>query len=404
MYERAVRAPTLVLDLTPLDTDSRLRGFGRYVLTLARGIAALPASERAGMRLLGLTHLGWDGSYRVIDRLDSWSGEANVKRDDPRQHLLWAYRRRVALSTALRRIGADAVHLLTPDATPLAMWLAGGCKKVVTCHDLIDLRWPDHYLPPMKGGRTFGPMILRRRYTSADHIVAISDESANDLKRFFGIAPEKITRVYNSIDHAKWTATPGDADAWVLENHGLSDGRYLVYVGDLDWRKNAEGMISGLSHARRSGAGDVALVLCGQLNDAKRTKVLRLAAEAGVSDAVKLVGFVSDADLAALYRRSLAHLFVSRDEGFGLTVIEAMACGAPVITTRSGSLGEVAGEDALLCDPEDPAAIGDAIARLAGDPMLRDHLREAGISRAARFTVERQARETVAVYRRVLGV
>jgi len=394
--------PTVVLDMTPLDTDSRLRGFGRYVLTLARGLAALPASERGGLRLLGLTHLGWDGSYKVTDRLDSWSGEADVKSDPVRQHFAWAYRRRVALSIALRRMGADLVHLATPDATPLAMW-ASGCKKLVTCHDLIDLRWPDQYLSPAKGGKVFGPLILRRRYTSADHILAISDESAKDLGRFFGISPAKITRVYNAIDHAKWSPEDRGRDATVVTGHGLVDRRYLVYVGDLDWRKNLEGMLFGLAHARREGAPDVVLALCGQISADKRERVLRMAGEAGVTDAIKLLGYVSDDDLAALYRRSLAHLFVSRDEGFGLTVVEAMACGAPVVTTRGGSLGEVAGDDALLCDPEDREAIGRAILSLACDGALADRLRAAGVARAARFSVERHARETLALYRRLVG-
>lgn len=402
MYERPVREPTVVLDMTPLDTDSRLRGFGRYVLTLARGLAALPAEERAGIRLLGLTHLGWDGSYRVTDRLDSWAGEADVKTKSAQQHFEWAYRRRVAISTALRRIGADLVHLATPDATPLGMWTTR-CKKLVTCHDLIDLRWPDHYLPPKKGGKLFGPLILRRRYRSADHVVAISEESKRDLQRFLGVSPDKITRVYNAIDHARWSPVDDGRDAEVVAARGLVDRRYLVYVGDLDWRKNLEGMLFGLAHARRAGARDVKLVHCGFLSADKRERFERMAAEAGVHDAVALLGFVSDEDLASLYRRSLAHLFVSRDEGFGLTVVEAMACGAPVITTRGGSLGEVAGDDALLCDPEDQPAIGRAILALAQDAALSERLRAAGVARAARFTVERNARETLAVYRKLVG-
>lgn len=398
-----MREPTVVLDMTPLDTDSRVRGFGRYVLTLARGLAALPASERAGMRLLGLTHLGWDGSYKVTDRLDSWAGEADVKTDPVRQHFAWAYRRRVAISTALRRMGADLVHLATPDATPLGMWTTR-CKKLVTCHDLIDLRWPDHYLPPKKGGKLFGPLILRRRYRSADHIVAISEESKKDLQRFLGVPPAKITRVYNAIDHAKWTPDDRGRDAAIVAAHGLVDRRYLVYVGDLDFRKNLEGMLFGLAHARRAGASDVSLAFCGQLSNDKRERVTRMAEEAGVADSIKLLGFVSDDDLAGLYRRSLGHLFVSRDEGFGLTVVEAMACGAPVITTNGGSLGEVAGDDALLCDPEDQPAIGRAIVALSQDDGLVARLRQAGVARAARFSVERHARETLAVYRRLVNV
>jgi len=394
-----VREPLVVLDLTALDTDSRLRGFGRYVLTLARGLAALPESERAGLRLVGLTQLGWDGSYRVTERLDSWSGEADVKQDPGKQHLAWAYRRRVAIARALRGLDADLVHLPTPDSTPLGMW-ATHCKKLVTCHDLIDFRLPDQYFKWFKGGPVFGPMIHRRRYHSADHVLAISEETKKDLQRFLQVEPAKITRVYNSIDHAKWKPT-GEGDDEVVAKYGLS-GAFLIYVGDVDWRKNVEGMAGGIAHAREQGA-DVTIAFAGRLSDEKRERVLGHFRNAGVEQHVRLLDYVPDGDLAALYRSSLAHLFVSRDEGFGLTVVEAMACGAPVITTRSGSLGEVAGDDALLVDPEDHAAIGAAIVLLNLDPSLRADLARRGLARAAQFTSERQARETLAIYRRMLS-
>jgi glycosyltransferase involved in cell wall biosynthesis len=394
-----VREPLVVLDLTALDTDSRLRGFGRYIMTLARGLAALPESERAGLRLLGLTHLGWDGSYRVTDRLDAWTGEADVKNNPANQHLKWAYRRRVAIARALRKLDADLVHLPTPESTPLGMWMTH-CKKLVTCHDLIDLRLPDQYLTWMKGGRLFGPTIHRRRYHSADHVLAISEESKKDLVRFLALEPSKITRVYNSIDHDKWKPS-GENDDEVVAKYGLS-GDFLIYVGDVDWRKNVEGMAGGLARAREQGA-DVTIAFAGKLTPEKRERVLGHFRKEGVEQKVHLLGYVPDNELAALYRKSLAHLFVSRDEGFGLTVVEAMACGAPVITTRSGSLGEVAGEDALLVDPEDHGAIGAAIVLLSIDPSLRADLGRRGVARAAQFTSERQARETLAVYRRMLG-
>jgi glycosyltransferase involved in cell wall biosynthesis len=394
-----VREPLVVLDLTALDTDSRLRGFGRYVLTLARGLAALPESERAGLRLVGLTHLGWDGSYRVTDRLDSWSGEADVKKDPGKQHLAWAYRRRVGIARALRSLDADLLHLPTPDSTPLAMSLTH-CKKLVTCHDLIDFRLPEQYLKWIKGGPVFGPMIHRRRYHSADHVLAISEETKRDLQRFLEVAPAKITRVYNAIDHSKWQPR-GDDDEAAVAKYGLS-GSFLLYVGDVDWRKNIEGMAGGLARAREQGA-EVTIAFAGRLSEEKRERVLAHFRNEGVERQVQLLDYVPDDDLAALYRKSLAHLFVSRDEGFGLTVVEAMACGAPVITTHSGSLGEVAGKDALLVDPEDHAAIGAAIVLLNIDPSLRADLGRRGVARAAQFTSERQARETLAIYRRMVG-
>jgi glycosyltransferase involved in cell wall biosynthesis len=389
--------PTVVLDLTALDTDSRLRGFGRYVLTLARGLASVP---HGNITLLGLTHLDWSGNYRVTERIDAFRGEADVKINPSKQHLAWAYRRRVALATAVRRIGADLVHLPTPEATPLGMWTTR-CKKLVTCHDLMELRSPEHYLTWMKGGPLFGPAILRRRYRSADHVLAISETSANDLRRFLHVPDERITRVYNAIDHDKWRPERKPTDAATAQRYGLA-GAFLLYVGDLDWRKNLEGMLAGLAHARKEGS-DVTLAFAGRLSADKRARVEAMANELHVADAIRLLDYVPDEDLAALYRCSLGHLFVSRDEGFGLTVVEAMACGAPVITTNGGSLGEVAGGDALLVDPEDASAIGGAIVSLQRDPGLRERLRRQGITRASRFSIDRQAEETFAIYRRLVS-
>ncbi len=395
-------APLVVFDLTPLDTSSRLRGFGRYVRTLALGLAALPRSAFDGMRLVGLTHLGWDGSYRVTEDLASFAGEADVRTNPSRQHLLWAYRERVALARAMHGLGASLLHIGAPDATPLGLALTG-CKRLVTCHDLIEHHYPKQYLRAARLGPFLGRKIVKRKYVSADHVLAISDATARDLRSFIGLPASKITRVYNSIDTDAFRPEPQADDAERVARHGLGDRPFLIYVGDLDWRKNVEGMMGGLARARALGA-DVTLALAGKLSEARLAQVDAAARAAGVEASVKLLGYVDDRDLAALYRRCLAHLFVSRIEGFGLTVGEAMACGAPVITTHGGSLGEVAGDAGMVVDPEDHSAIGRAIAELARDERLRDELRAAGPPRARSFSVERQARETLAVYRRMLSI
>jgi glycosyltransferase involved in cell wall biosynthesis len=123
----------------------------------------------------------------------------------------------------------------------------------------------------------------------------------------------------------------------------------------------------------------------------------------GVSDAVRMLGFVSDDELAVLYRAASAHVLVSRCEGFGLTVVEAMASGCAVLTTRGGSLDEVAGDAALTVDPDDHAAIGDALLRLASDAALRADLAERGRKRAPQFSRAVQATAMARAYRRLLG-
>src|SRR5690606_27899472 len=161
-------------------------------------------------------------------------------------------------------------------------------------------------------------------------------------------------RVYNGVDVERWgapsTAIPSD----VANRYGLKKP-FVLYVGDGDWRKNIEGMIGGLARARAEGI-EVDLAWAGKLAPSRSEAPEREARAAAVADAVHALGYVPDDDLRELYRAARAHLFVSRAEGFGLTVVEAMAAGCPVITTKAGSLAEVAGDSALAVDPEDHAA------------------------------------------------
>lgn len=392
--------PIVVFDLTPLDTDSRLRGFGRYVRTLARGLMALPAAEKAGLRILGLTGLTWGGKASYTEDLASFEG--TVQKLDKAQHLRWAYRHRVALTPAMVKLGARVLHQGTPEATPLGLHLTR-CKHLVTCHDLIDLRFPKQYLGAAMGWEIGGNLILRRRFRRPDHLLAISDCTAGDLTHFIGVAPSKITRVYNSIEASIFHADRPASDDAVLSKRGLSRDGYLLYVGDLDWRKNVEGMLFGLQQAKHLGA-HVPLAFAGALGPEKVERLEGLARAAGVSNEVLRLGYVADDELAALYRNALAHVFVSRAEGFGLTVAEAMACACPVITTAGTSLAEVAGDAGVDVDPEDPAAIGRAIARVASDGALRDELRRRGVERARLFAPENQARGTLSIYRRMCGL
>jgi glycosyltransferase involved in cell wall biosynthesis len=145
------------------------------------------------------------------------------------------------------------------------------------------------------------------------------------------------------------------------------------------------------------------LVWLGKLSD-ERTRALHAEAEAlGAASACKFLGYVADSALKAVYRAALATLFVSRAEGFGYPVLEAMASGCPVVTSNVSSLPEVAGEAALLVDPGNPEAIAEAIASLAREPALRQALKLRGLERARQFSLAAQARETLAVYRHLLA-
>jgi glycosyltransferase involved in cell wall biosynthesis len=393
---------TVLLDLTSLDTPSRNRGHGRYVRELALGLAELPEAERGGLEFLALTHLTLGGAYRVTEDLTAFTGSPGQSSPGPKEHYRWAYARRFGLARALRRIGAGAVHLADPNASPLFMGLTK-CKKIVTCHDVIPARYPAVYFGIRDGGPRLGLAIERRRYQSADLVIAISDATERDAQAILGVRSERMTRVYNGVDVERWQAEPRLDATEVRCRYGLLDKPFALYVGGPDWHKNVEGMLAGLAAARLQ-AKEVHLAWAGKLNPAQTEELARLLQKFGVEQAVSFLGFVPDEDLAMLYRHARAHVLVSWCEGFGLTVVEAMASGCPVLTTRAGSLEEVAGEAALTVDPADPAQIGSALVRLFRDSKLRAQLIERGRVRAPRFSRAVQARGMIRAYSSLLSV
>jgi glycosyltransferase involved in cell wall biosynthesis len=392
---------TVLIDMTPLDTQSRYRGFGRYVRALGLGLGGLPAEQKQGVRILGLTRLGWDGSYEVTEDIAGFEGNPDVPKPQKADHYKVCWRKRVALWKAVRSIDPDLVHLGDPGGTPVGRALTRA-KWLTTCHDLIGMRIPEHYFSSASGGRVIGPLIERRRYVSPDHLIAISDCTRDDLRRFFDVPADKITRIYRGCDTAAWKR-PLEA-SWRdrVAKRGLAGKPFLLYVGDTDWRKNVEGMVFGLAEAKKLGV-DVDLAFAGMLSQARIDRIDALAREAGVTASIKRLGYVDDDDLLALFRAAVAHIFVSRAEGFGITVIESMAAGCPVITTKASSLGEVAGDAALTADPEDHPAIGRAIATFANDEPLRQRYVEAGKARAEMFSLRAEADQTLALYRKLLA-
>ncbi len=391
--------PTALLDLSVLATDTRTRGIGRYVTDLGRGLSSL-ARGSDDLRVVGLERLSWSGKARVtediaaaIERLTSQAARRDA-------HQSWANRTRVALARATRALQPDLVHSGHPNATPLGRL---PCPRVVTCHDLVPLRFPDKYLALGDGYRAGRERLDHRRFHTADHVIAVSQTTANDLVSLLGVPSERITVVHNGVDLSRWSSEPGEHDAAVRTRHALDDRNYVLYVGGADWHKNHEGMLAGIARARRLAPGlDVVLAWAARLDRNERRDVKRSARANGAADALLLLGYVPDDELAALYRGAAAQLFVSRAEGFGYPLVEAMAAGCPVIASNQPSTAEIAGDAALLVDPEDPDAIARAIVELGSSASRRQDLSRRGTVRAGRFTLERMAEGTLNVYRRVL--
>jgi glycosyltransferase involved in cell wall biosynthesis len=395
------RPKRILLDLTPLDTPSGPRGIGRYIRELALGLSELRSGELDGIEIIGLTALGWTGRCETTRDIGSYRGGPRSGAPTEMDSYYWAYRQRLALWRAAKRVGADAVHICDPHATPLFLGMAG-CRKIVTCHDLVPTRFPDHYFGVRDGGAYVGRRIERRRYRSADLVVAISDATRGDVISLLGVPAERVVRVHNGVDVSWWAAEPTAAVETTLDRFQLRGRDYVLYVGGSDWRKNTPGMMAALAHARAGGV-DLRLAWAGHLQSGHIEGVEAEARRFGVLEAVDRLGYVTDDDLRALYRAARAHLLISRCEGFGLTVVEAMAAGCPVVTTDGGSLGEVAADAALRMDPDDPRAIGDALLRLCREPELAADLRRRGRERAPVFSRAAQAQAMARVYRAFLA-
>jgi len=312
----------------------------------------------------------------------------------------WSYPLRLYAGRAVHRAGAGLLHLTAPNATPLRL---GGVPSVSTCHDLIPYRFPEHYAGVEDGFRWGRRALDRRRYRSAQHVIAISRATAADLQEHLGLGSERVSVVSSGIDAARWVAPAGAQDATHLRQLRLSGRRFICYVGDADWRKNGEGMLRALAKLRDSDA-TLELVWLGKPSSLANDRARRAEAErCGVARACHFLGYVSDAELGAVYRSALATLLVSRAEGFGYPVLEAMAAGCPVIASNTSSLPEVAGGAAVLVDPEKPGDIAEAVAQLARDSSRRQDLIRRGQTRAGELSLVAQARGTLAVYRALLN-
>lgn len=274
-----------------------------------------------------------------------------------------------------------------------------GVKIVSFVYDLIPLIFPEVMAQQPFSIKVGWPLNFRKLKES-DAILTISSATKDDIVKVLGIPRERISVVYPGIDHGLFnTVNAGDDVALRrLRDRYAIEGNYFIYVGDTDWRKNLRRVLA----AHASLAEDVKLVLIGRR--ALHDRVLHdWIAEFGLEGRVVLTGFVPEEDLPPLYGAALALAFPSIYEGFGFPVAEAMACGCPVITANVSSLPEVAGDAAILVDPESVEEIAAAMERVIRDGVLRSRMAAAGIRQAAQFSWESCARQVLKVVGSLAG-
>lgn len=271
--------------------------------------------------------------------------------------------------------------------------LACRVPSVVTVHDLAFLAYPAAFHPAK---RRYLTAMTRLSVHRARRVIAVSAHTRDDLVHHFGVRPERIAVIPNAADERYRPADDPAVVARFKAEHHLPD-RVILFVGTLEPRKNLRRLIEAFALLGDAEA-DVRLVIVGA-SGWLTSDLAPLVQAHGLSDRIIFPGYVPDDDLPRWYQAATVFCYPSLYEGFGLPVLEAMACGTPVVTSRTSSLPEVAGDAALLIDPTDGDGIAHALRTVLPDDARRQEMSAAGIARSRLYAWERTAAATLDVIR-----
>ncbi len=283
-----------------------------------------------------------------------------------------------------------APHYVLP---PLAQ-----CKSVVTIHDVIHLLFPQYL--PSRLAYAYARASLWAAVRRSDRILTVSETSKNDILRRFKVAAEKVVVIYNAIDE-RFNVEPSEEQVERVRQRYQLDEQFVLYVGNIKPHKNLERLIEAFDLLRRGGFEHLRLLIIGD-EISKYPALRRTVHVHKLHKSVRFLGFVPIETLAVLYRLADVFVFPSLYEGFGLPPVEAMASGAPVVTSNVSSLPEVVGEAALLVDPYDPESIADGMRQVLTDDALRETLRARGFAKAQQYSWQRSVEQVHRIYMEVL--
>jgi glycosyltransferase involved in cell wall biosynthesis len=357
-------------------------GAGVYAIELVRAMTRRDARDGYAIFTRG------DWFDDAVDGRRNWRIE-RVEASSRATRSLWEQTR---LPRELTRLGIDVLHS-THHTLPLRRMRA---RRVVTVHDLTFMRIPERY-PASR--RLYMTASTRASVRVADAVIVPSQTVCNDVLELLPVPPSKLHVVYEAAA-ARFRPRGREASRAVAVKYGVEQP-YVLSVGSLEPGKNRGRLIRAMHALRREGI-DRMLLVAGQ-KAWKHEGDRALVEELGMDDRVVFAGYVPDDDLPALYSACDVFAFPSLYEGFGVPVLEAMACGAPVLTSNASATAEVAGDAALLVDPMSVDSICDGLKRLLTDPGLRDSYVRRGLERDAQFSWRRAADETYDVYTQVAG-
>ncbi len=358
-------------------------GVGRYVRNLVGAMARSEAAPRLRLYLPRSMDADWGAGVeeRVLGLPGALGGLDNA--------FTWNH---VRLPAHLAREPVDLLHgpfYTLPAVCP--------CPAVVTIHDISFALHPEWFTRRARlafGG--FAASSARR----ARHVLTVSECSRRDIIDRFGVPASRVTAVHLAPDPGFTPVSDPDRIAAVRAKYGAPEG-YILYVGSISPRRNIPRLLDAFARVARDRK-DAFLLIAGSV-EPPSPPVDPLIRARGLERRARCTGYVDGADLPALYSGASLVAYPSLYEGFGLPVVEAMACGVPVIASNTSCFPEVAGDAALLVDPHDTGALAEGIAALLSDARLRESLVARGLRRASEFSWDRAAEATIAVYRAALA-
>ncbi|QHG18337.1 glycosyltransferase family 1 protein [Nostoc sp. ATCC 53789] len=297
--------------------------------------------------------------------------KGNLKR------LLWT---QLKLPSLYKQMKSTLLFSPIPEAP-----LFSSCPYVVTVHDLIPLRFPQWFSITQ---RLYCSYYIRAVIQQSKHVICNSMATAQDLNSFLGVSEEKITAIPLAYDIKNFLCLD------------LSTQNYFLYLGRHNPYKNPERLITAF--AALPNYKDYELWLAGPTDARYTPSLIAQVAELGITNQVKFLDYIPYSELPKIINEAIALVFPSLWEGFGLPILEAMACGTPVITSNLSSLPEVAGDAAILIDPYNTGEITEAMQAIATDSGLRSHLSSQGITHSQQFSWEKTGKATVEVLSRYM--
>ena len=304
----------------------------------------------------------------------------------------------LALAVKVHRLQPDlyhAPHYVLPASLP--------CPSVVTVHDLIHLLYP-RFLPN-RAAAIYAGWMIDRALRRSERVIAVSESTRRDLVQRCPDRADGLRVIYNGVDERFRAASRGGphaAGANELRAGDSSARPYVLNVGNPKPHKNLDNLLRAWRLAVDRLEGGIELVCVGAKTDTP-SSLIRLRGKLGLEDSVRFVGHVDDEALVDLYAGAVALVHPSLYEGFGLPVVEAMAAGTPVITSRGSSLEEIAGDAAILVNPLDLRELADRMVEITTDPARRAKLTELGRARSKAFSWPKTTQQTLAIYDEILS-